>query len=179
MADLTGKKIAIIATDYFEEAELISPRDELQKAGATVDIIAPHDGKIQGLNHIDPGQAISVDLTLDEADPKDYDAVVIPGGVVNADNLRMEQKARDFVIKIMDEEGKPTAAICHGPWLLVSSHLVRDKKLTSYYTLQDDIRNSGGEWTDNELVIDNNLITSRKPDDLPAFNRAIIDALAK
>ena len=171
--------MAIIATDYFEEAELISPRDELVNAGAEVHIIAPHSGEIQSLNHIDPGKSVQVDLTLDEANPDDYDAVVIPGGVVNADHLRMEQKARDFVVKVMSEENKPVAAICHGPWLLVSSHLVRGKKLTSYYTLQDDIRNGGGKWEDKELIVDDNLITSRKPDDLPAFNKAIIDALAK
>jgi protease I len=177
--DLSGKKVAIVATDYFEEVELTSPRDALQKAGATVHVIAPHDGEIKGLKHVEPGQAVSVDLTLDQANPDDYDALVIPGGVVNADHLRMEQKARDFVRKIMDEQGKPTAVICHGPWLLVSSHLVRDKHLTSFYTIQDDIINAGGEWTDEEVVIDGNLITSRRPDDLPAFNKTLIEMLAK
>ena len=176
MSHLSGKKVAIVATDYFEEAELTSPRDALQQAGAEVHVIAPHDGEIQGLQHVDPGTPVPVDLTLDQADPSNYDAVVIPGGVVNADHLRMEQKARDFV-EIIEGEGKPVAAICHGPWLLVSSGLVRGRKLTSYSTLQDDIRNAGGDWADKELVVDGNLITSRKPDDLPAFNDAIIAAL--
>ena len=177
--DLSGKTIAIVATDYFEEAELISPRDALQAAGATVEIIAPHDGKIKGLQHVEPGQSVTVDKTLDEADPNDYDGLVIPGGAINADHLRMETKARDFVRKIMDEQEKPTAVICHGPWLLISSHVVRDRKLTSYYTIQDDITNAGGEWSDQEVVIDGNLITSRNPDDLPAFNQALLKMLAK
>jgi protease I len=176
MSHLTGTKVAIVVTDYFEEAELTSPREALQQAGAEVHVIAPHDGEVQGLEHVDPGSPVTVDLTLDQADPNDYDAVVIPGGVVNADNLRMDLKARDFVMK-MEGEGKPVAAICHGPWLLVSSGLVRGRKLTSYHTLQDDIRNAGGEWDDQELIVDGNLITSRKPDDLPAFNEAIINAL--
>lgn len=179
MSNATGKRVAILATDYFEEKELTSPLEALKNAGATVSIIAPHDGEIKGLNHLEPGQSIPVDLTLGDpgADPTKFDAVVIPGGVVNADHLRMEEKARDFVIKMMGEN-KPTAAICHGPWLLVSSHLVRGKELTSYHTLQDDIRNAGGEWIDQEVVVDGSLITSRKPDDLPAFNAAILEALA-
>lgn len=176
--DISGKRIAIIATDYFEETELTSPRDALQKAGATVDVIAPHSGEIKALNHVTPGQAVAVDKTLDEADPDEYDALVLPGGVVNADHLRVEEKAKDFVIKMMAEE-KPVAVICHGPWLLVSSHEVRGRKLTSYHTLQDDIINAGGEWVDQEVAVDHNLITSRKPDDLPAFNNALIAALGK
>jgi protease I len=175
--DLTGKKVAIVATDYFEEAELTSPKEALEKAGATVEVIAPHDGEIQGLNHIEPGEAVHVDKTLAEANPDDYDAVVLPGGVVNADHLRADKAAQNFVTKIMGEEDKPTAVICHGPWLLVSSHLVRGRKLTSYHTLQDDIVNSGGEWVDQEVVVDGNLITSRKPDDLSAFNEALLKAL--
>ena len=176
MSQLSGKKVAIVATDYFEEVELTSPRDALQQAGAEVHVIAPHDGEIQSLQHVEPGSPVTVDLILDQADPNNYDAVLIPGGVVNADHLRMEQKARDFV-EIIEGEGKPVAAICHGPWLLVSSGLVRGRKLTSYNTLQDDIRNAGGDWADEELIVDGNLITSRKPDDLPAFNDAIIAAL--
>jgi len=173
---VTGKKVAIIATDYFEEKELTSPRDALREAGAQVDVVAPHDGEIQGLRHVDPGQSIPVDKTLDQADPDTYDAVVIPGGVVNADHLRMDERARDFVIKMMAEE-KSTAVICHGPWLLVSAHLVRGKKLTSFFTIQDDIRNAGGEWVDEPVVCDGCLITSRKPADLPAFNQALLKAL--
>jgi protease I len=176
--NLSGKNVAIVATDYFEEAELTSPRDALQQAGATVHVIAPHDGEISGLNHVDPGQSIAVDKTLDQADPDDYDALVIPGGAINADVLRMDVRARDFLRKIMDEQEKPTAVICHGPWLVVSSNLARGKQMTSFPTIQDDIRNAGGIWKDAEVVVDGNLITSRKPDDLPAFNKALISALS-
>jgi protease I len=177
--DLSDKHVAIIATDYFEEKELTSPREALLEAGATVDVIAPHDGEIKGLHHVDPGMSVAVDKTLDKADPDDYDAVVIPGGAINADALRMDQNARNFIKKIMDEEEKPTAVICHGPWLLVSSNIVRSRRLTSFYTIQDDVRNAGGEWEDSEVVVDGCLITSRKPDDLPAFNKALIEKLSQ
>jgi protease I len=178
MADLSGKKVAVIATDYFEEAELTEPVKALKQAGAQVEIIAPKSGEIKGLKHVDTGRSVNVDKTLDEADPNDYDAAVFPGGAINADHLRMEEKARDFIISIMDEQDKPTAVICHAPWLLVSSHLARGKKLTSFFTIQDDMRNAGADWVDEEVVIDGNLITSRNPDDLPAFNKALMDALA-
>ena len=177
--NVQGKKVAVLATDYFEEQELLSPCQALREAGASVEIIAPHDGEIKGLKHVEPAASVKVDKTLDHADPNDYDAVVIPGGAVNADHLRMDEKARDFVRKIMDEQNKPTAVICHGPWLLVSSRLVRGKKLTSYHTIQDDIRNAGGDWVDEQVVVDGNLITSRQPDDLPAFNQALLQALSK
>jgi protease I len=178
MANLDGKKIAVVATDYFEEPELTEPVKALREAGAKVDIIAPKSGEIKGLKHVDPGQSVKVDKTLDEADPAEYDGLVIPGGAVNADHLRMEKRARDFIVKIMGELGKPTAVICHGPWLLASAGLARGKKLTSYFTIQDDMRNAGADWTDEEVVIDGNLITSREPDDLPAFNKALISALS-
>jgi protease I len=176
MANLAGKKVAVVATDFFEEAELTEPVKALKDAGAQVDIIAPHSGEIKGLKHTDPGQSIKVDKTLDQADPADYDALLLPGGAVNADNLRMEEKARNFVRKIFGE-GKPTAVICHAPWMLVSAGLARGKKLTSFFTIQDDLRNAGADWTDKEVVTDGNLITSRQPDDIPAFNRALISAL--
>lgn len=178
MADLSGKKVAVVATDYFEEAELTEPVKALREAGAEVEVISDKKDEIQGLKHVDPGQKVKVDKNLDEANAEDYDALVLPGGAVNADNLRMNQKARDFVTKIMDEEGKPTAVICHAPWILVSAGLARGKKLTSFFTIQDDMRNAGAEWVDEEVVIDGNLITSRNPDDLPAFNDALINALA-
>jgi protease I len=178
MADLSGKKIAVIATDFFEEAELTEPVKALKEAGAHVDIIAPKSGEIRGLNHVNKGQSIKVDKTLDEAKPEDYNALVLPGGAVNSDHLRMEKKARDFVTKIMDELGRPTAVICHAPWVLASAGLARGKKLTSYFTIQDDMRNAGADWSDEEVVIDGNLITSRKPDDIPAFNKALISALS-
>lgn len=179
MADsnLSGKKVAVLATDYFEEVELTEPVKALREAGATVEIIAPKAGEIKGLNHVEPGQAVKVDKTLDEADPADYDGLVLPGGAVNADHLRMEQKARDFVTKIMGELGRPTAVICHAPWLLASTGLARGKKLTSYFTIQDDMRNAGADWVDEACVVDGNLITSRQPDDIPVFNQAIVEAL--
>jgi protease I len=177
MANIAGKKVAVIASDYFEEAELTEPVKALKSAGAEVEIIAPHDGEIKGVNHVDPGKSVKVDKTLDEADPNKYDALIIPGGAVNADNLRMNEKARNFVRKIMGAD-KPTAVICHGPWLLISAGLARGRHLTSFFTIQDDMRNAGADWTDEEVVQDGNLITSRKPDDLAAFNDAIITALA-
>ena len=174
--DLHGKKVAIIATDYFEEVELTNPRETLLVANAMVDIIAPHDGEIRGLRHVLPGMSVHVDKTLAEADPEDYDALVIPGGVVNADHLRIEPKAHEF-IRYMLTNHKPVAVICHGPWLLVSAGVLRGKKLTSYPTLKDDITNAGGEWVDQPVVINGALITSRNPDDLPAFNQALLQAL--
>lgn len=176
-SDLSGKKVAVVATDYFEEAELTEPVKALRDAGAIVEIIAPKAGEIKALRHVEPGQAIKVDKTLDEADPADYDALLLPGGAVNADHLRVEQKAKDFVIKLMSEMNKPTAVICHAPWMLASTGLARGKKLTSYHTIQDDMRNAGADWVDEEVVVDGNLITSRKPDDIPAFNKAFISAL--
>jgi protease I len=177
MADISGKKVAVIVTDYFEEAELTEPVKALKNAGAEVEIIAPHSGEIKGVKHVDPGQSVKVDKTLDEADPNNYDALIVPGGAVNADNLRMDEKARNFVRKIMGAN-KPTAVICHGPWLLISAGLARGRHLTSFFTIQDDMRNAGAEWSDKEVVQDGNLITSRNPDDLPAFNDALITALA-
>jgi protease I len=174
---LSGKKVAVVAMDYFEEAELTEPVKTLQEAGAEVHIIAPKAGEIQGLKHVDKGKSVKVDKTLDEADADDYDALVLPGGAINADHLRMVEKARDFVIEMMDEQEKPTAVICHAPWVLVSAHLARGKRLTSYFTIQDDMVNAGADWVDEEVVIDGNLITSRNPGDLPAFNKALIAAL--
>jgi protease I len=154
MADLSGKKVAVVATDYFEEAELTEPVEALRQAGATVEIIAPEAGEIQGVKHVEAGQKIKVDKTLDEADPNDYDAAVFPGGAVNADHLRMDKRARNFITKIMDEQGKPTAVICHAPWLLISAGLARGRKLTSFFTIQDDMRNTGADWSDQEVVVD-------------------------
>lgn len=178
MPDLSNKKVAIVATNYFEEAELIEPMEALREAGAEVHVIAPESGEIQGLQHTEKGKAVAVDKTLDEANADDYDALIIPGGAVNADHLRMDEGARNFITKMMGEQEKPTAVICHGPWLLVSAGLARGKKLTSYFTIQDDLRNAGADWINEEVVVDGNLITSRNPDDIPAFNKAILNALA-
>lgn len=177
MADLTGKRIAIISTDYFEEPELVEPMTQLRDMGAEVDVIAPHEGTIQALRHVEMGQEVNVDKTLDAADAADYDAVVIPGGVVNADHLRTDKKAQEFVQTLIDAE-KPVAAICHGPWLLVSSDVVRGHTFTSYPTLADDIKNAGGTWVDREVMVDGMFITSRNPDDIPAFIEAIVAALS-
>jgi protease I len=177
LGSLKGKRIAIIATDYFEESELTEPLAVLQDAGAKVDVVAPHDGEIKSLKHTDPGQSVTVDKTLDEMNPDNYDAIVLPGGAVNADNLRMNDKARQIIRSFMDG-GKLVAAICHAPWALISAGRTDGMQLTSFPTLQDDIRNAGGEWVNEEVVVDQNLITSRKPDDLPAFNHAIIQMLS-
>lgn len=179
MTDLSGKRVAILVDNYFEEAEFTGPLDALKEAGATVDIIAanPKNGKVQALNHVDMGKSFSIDKTLDEANIDDYDALVLPGGAINADQLRMQDKARDWV-KSIAKHGKPLAVICHAPWVLVSAGLAKGHKLTSYFTIQDDLRDAGADWVDEEVVIDGNIITSRKPDDIPAFNEALISMLA-
>lgn len=179
MADLSGKKVAILVDNYFEEAEFTGPLQALKDAGATVEVIAaePENGKVQGLNHIDKGSRFDFDKTLDEATIDDYDALVLPGGAINADQLRMQDKARDWVRKMADA-GKPLAVICHAPWVLASAGLAKGRKLTSYFTIQDDMREAGAEWIDQEVVIDGNIITSRQPDDIPAFNNALISMMA-
>lgn len=176
MADINGKKVAMLVDDYFEQAEFTGPRDALKDAGADVTVISTKGGEIHGLNHVDPGDTFQADLSLDQANPEDYDALVLPGGAVNADSLRMNDKARDWAKQFM-EQGKVVAAICHAPWLLVSSGLVKGKKLTSYFTIQDDMRNGGADWTDEQVVEDGNLVTSRQPDDVPAFSQTIITKL--
>jgi len=163
----------MLVDNYVEQAELEVPLRFLEDNGAEVTIISSAEQDIQGLNGQEPGDIFQADLLLDEADPSDYDALVIPGGVVNADKLRMVTKAREWVNDFMDN-GKLIAAICHAPWLLVSADMVEGRRLTSYASLQDDVRNAGGEWINQKVVIDNNLITSRQPDDLDDFNKAIL-----
>ncbi len=175
---LDGMRVAILVSNYFEQVELTEPRKALEQAGAQTQLVAPKPGEVQGMNHVDKADRFPVDLTLDQADPDQFDAVLLPGGVVNADALRMEPKAQEFVKKIQ-QAGKPLAVICHGPWLLVSSGLVKDRTLTSYYTLQDDIRNAGGRWEDREVVRDRNWVSSRWPRDIPAFNREMLALLAE
>lgn len=170
-----NKKVAVLVHDHFEQSEFTSPIQALTDAGFEVDIISP-EKEVHGLHHLDPGDTFQVDCALDDANPADYLAVVLPGGAINADKLRMNEKARKFVNQVYEAD-KLVAAICHAPWLLVSNGLASGRKLTSYSTIQDDIRNAGGNWVDEEVVIDGNLITSRKPDDLPAFNKAIIERL--
>jgi protease I len=178
MTSLGGFRVAILATNGFEEAELVEPRKALNEAGARTTLLAPESGEIQGMNHSEKGTRIAVDGELSEASPDDFDAVLLPGGVVNADKLRMDENARKFV-RAMDKSNRPLAIICHGPWLLVSAGLVKGRHLTSYYTLQDDIRNAGGRWSDEEVVRDRNWVSSRKPADLPVFNKTMIHTFAE
>jgi protease I len=170
---MQGKKVAILAADMFERVELEEPRKALEDAGAEVEIVSIDSGEIQGFDHFDRADKIKVDRTVEEASPDDYDALMIPGGVGNPDLLRGDENAVAFVREI-HEAGKPLAVICHGPWVLVESGIVRGKRVTSWPTLQTDIRNAGGEWVDEEVVVDGNVVTSRKPDDIPAFNREML-----
>lgn len=168
--------VAILVDNYFEQVEMTSPRQALEEAGHEVVLVATEEGEVTGLNHIDMGDKFEADEMLEDIDFEDYDALVIPGGVVNADALRMNQKARDWAKHCFDNN-KPLAVICHGPWLLVSAELVDGHKMTSWPTLEDDIKNAGGDWVDQDLVEDGVLITSRKPDDLPVFNQSLLDHL--
>ena len=174
MADvLKGKKVAILAADMFEKVELEEPRKALEDAGADVEVVSIHGGEIRGFDHFDPANTVQVDHTVEEVSPDDYDALLIPGGVGNPDQLRGDENAVSFVEEF-HRAGKPMAVICHGPWVLVESGAVRGKRVTSWPTLETDIRNAGGEWVDQEVVVDGNLVTSRKPDDIPAFNREML-----
>lgn len=174
---LSGKRIAILVTDDFEQAELAEPKKALEQAGATTQIIAPKSGQVQGMKHDVKADSFPVDMTLDEANPMDFDGVLLPGGALNADALRILPKAQAFV-RTMDNQGKPLAVICHAPWLLVSANLVKGRTLTSYHTIQDDVRNAGGNWVDQEMVQDRNWVSSRSPKDLPAFNRGMVNLFA-
>jgi deglycase len=175
---LDGFHVAIILSDDFEQAEMTEPRKALQQAGATTVLISPKPGQVTGMNHDVKADTFKVDMTLDQAQPGDFDAVMLPGGALNADFLRMNPKAQDFV-RQMDSNAKPMAIICHAPWLLVSARLVNGRKLTSYHTIQDDIRNAGGNWVDQEMVRDRNWVTSRSPKDLGAFNPAMVSLFAE
>lgn len=175
MADtLKGRRIAIVAADGFEQVELIEPQRALVDAGATVEVIAPKGGQIQGMNHQEKGDKINVDKTLDEARPDDYAALVLPGGVANPDFLRTDSRAVGFVKSFMQEK-KPVAAICHGPWTLIEADAVRGRKMTSWPSLKTDLRNAGANWVDQDVVVDNGLVTSRKPGDLSAFCKKMIE----
>ncbi len=177
MANLSNLRVAVLATDGFEEAELTEPVKALKEAGANVEIVSSKSGQIQAFRHHDKGTTVNVDRVLDSAQPNEYDAVLLPGGALNADTLRMEPKAQSF-LQQMQQAGKPFAIICHAPWELVSANLVKGRTLTSYYTIQDDIRNAGGNWVDKEVVVDENWVTSRQPDDIPAFNQEMLNLFA-
>ena len=174
MAKLTDLRVAVLATDGFEESELTEPVRALREAGARVTILSLEPGQIQGVRHdLDKTVKVKVDRTIRDVSAEEFDAVHLPGGTVNADSLRMVPEVQEF-LRAMHDAGKPLAAICHAPWELVSAGLVRGRTLTSYHTLQDDVRNAGGNWVDREVVEDGNWVTSRQPDDLPAFNRAML-----
>ena len=175
---LNGKRIAILATDGVEQVELTEPRKALDAAGAKTELISPAKGKLQAWKHMDKGDQIPVDVELDAANPANYDALVLPGGVANPDQLRMLPKAVHFV-KSFFEEGKPVAAICHAPWMLVEAGVVRGKTLTSWPSLHTDLKNAGANWVDRQVVEDDGLVTSRKPDDLPAFNKKIVEVFSE
>ena len=173
MENLSKKKIAVLVANGFEQIEMTSPIDALKKAGAAVDIISPEKEKVKGWKHTEWGDEFSVTISLERANPADYDALLLPGGVMNPDKLRMDTIAIDFVKKIF-HTNKPIAAICHGPWILINADIVKGRKVTSWPSVKMDLINAGAQWVDEEVVIDGKLITSRKPDDLAAFNNAIL-----
>lgn len=175
---LEGMRVAILATDGVEDAELSEPRKALEQAGAQITLIAPKEGKIYSMKHHDKANQYEVNTSLAQANPQQFDAVLLPGGALNADALRVHPQAQEF-IRDMDRSGKPIAVICHAPWLLVSAGCVRDRTLTSYHTIQDDIRNAGGDWQDEEVVRDKNWVSSRQPSDIPAFNRTVIELFSE
>jgi protease I len=176
---LKGKKVAfLVAQEGVEEAELTKPWEAVEDAGATAELLAPERGEIQAFQHLDKAATFKVDRTLDQADPSDYDGVVLPGGVANPDALRQQADALTFLQRFF-AEGKPVGVICHGPWTLVEADLVRGRTITSWPSLKTDIRNAGGNWVDEEVVVDQGLVSSRKPDDLPAFCAKLVEEIAE
>ena len=171
---LSGKKVAILVADGFEQVEMTKPREALQEAGAETKIVSPSSGKIQGMNHADKGDKFDVDIELKNARPEEFDALMIPGGLMNPDQLRSTEEALDFTRHFF-ETGKPVAAICHAPWVLIDAGVVRGRTVTSWPAIKTDLRNAGANWVDKEVVVDNGLVTSRKPDDIPAFNEKMVE----
>lgn len=176
--DLTGKKIAILVDEGFEQVELIKPRKALDRIGASTQVVSPQEGEVRGWNIKRWGKAVAVDVPLEGANPEDFDALLLPGGVMNPDKLRMNPKAVEFVKHFVDNR-KPVAAICHAPWILIEAGGVQGRTLTSYPSLQTDLRNAGATWVDEEVVTDQGLVTSRKPDDIAAFNKKMIAEFAE
>jgi protease I len=176
--ELKGKRVAAVVDDGFEEVELTEPKAALEAAGARVDVISPRSGKVRGWQRTDWGERIVVDRSLEEANPDEYDALLLPGGVMNPDKLRMNPRTVQFVTAFV-ATGKPIAAICHGPWTLIEAGAVKGRTMTSWPSLQTDLRNAGARWVDQECVVDNGLVTSRKPDDIAAFNRKMIEEFAE
>jgi protease I len=173
MASLTDFRVAVLATDGFEEAELTEPVKALKAEGALVTVVSLKPGEIQGYQHHDRAGKVKVDRTIAEVSPDDFDGVLLPGGALNADAMRMVPEVQSF-LRAVEFVGKPIGAICHAPWELISAGLVRDRVITSYYTIQDDIRNAGGTWVDQVVAEDDNWVTSRQPKDIPAFNKALV-----
>jgi protease I len=174
--ELQGKRIAFLAADMVEQVELTEPWQAVERAGGTPELVSLEEGEIQGFDHFDPADTFTVDRTVEEASADDYDALVLPGGVGNPDQLRVDENAVGFVRDFF-EQGKPVAAICHAPWTLIEAGAARGRRLTSWPSLQTDLRNAGADWVDEEVVVDNGLVTSRKPDDIPAFNRKLIEEI--
>jgi protease I len=172
-SSLDGMTVAILVSDGFEQVEMTEPRKVLEAAGAKTQVVSPLDGSVRGWKHHDPADTFEVDVPLKTANPDDFDALLLPGGVVNPDALRIDEKAVAFV-RAFVEAGKPIAAICHGPWTLIDAGGVKDRRMTSWPSLRADLRNAGARWSDQEVVVDHELVTSRKPDDLPAFNREMV-----
>lgn len=176
--ELRNRRVAALVENGFEQSELVEPKKALEAAGAKVDVVSPQSGKVKGWKHTDWGQEVPVDRGLDEVKADEYDALLLPGGVMSPDKLRMNSKAVAFV-RAFAEAGKPIAAICHGPWTLIEAGAAQGRKMTSWPSLQSDLRNAGAHWVDQEVVTDNGLVTSRKPDDIPAFNRKMIEEFAE
>jgi protease I len=175
---VNGKRVAILVADGFEQVELTGPRKALDDAGARTQIVSPADGKVEGWNHFDKGDRFTVDVPLGQARASDFDALLLPGGVANPDQLRINPKAVAFVREFV-QAGKPIAAICHGPWVLIEAGAVKGRTVTSWPSLKTDLTNAGANWVDQEVVTDNGLVTSRNPDDIPAFNRKMIEEIAE
>jgi protease I len=175
---LAGKTVAILVADGFEQVEMTEPRRALEEAGAETEIVSPVKGRVKGWKHVEWGDTFAVDVPLDEAEASDYDALLLPGGVMNPDKLRIDEAALRFV-KAFFAAGKPVAAICHAPWTLIDAEQVEGRTVTSWPSLRTDLKNAGAKWVDEEVVVDNGLVTSRKPDDIPAFNRKMIEEFAE
>ncbi len=178
MAELDGLKVAILVAEGFEQAELTEPKKALDEAGATTSVISPAKDEVQGWKHFEKGEKVKVDVPLEQASASEFDALLLPGGVANPDQLRTRPEAVEFVRAFFDA-GKPVAAICHGPWTLIEADVVEGRTLTSWPSLKTDLRNAGAEWVDEEVVVDSGLVTSRKPADIPAFNREMLEIFAE
>jgi protease I len=178
MENLKGLRVAILIEDGFEQVEMVEPRKALKDAGAETFIVSPRPEQVRGWKHKEWGDNFSVDISLDRAQPASFDALQLPGGVMNPDRLRMQPKAVEFVRAFFDA-GKPVAVICHGPWTIIEAGVARGRRIASWPSLKTDLRNAGAEWVDQEAVVDGNLVSSRKPDDIPAFNKAMIDVFSR